>query len=105
MFPITNSKSEPFDKIGKLIQETLGISRTSLYVPEWAALSLASLIEGLFALLRKAPPVSRKNIESTLADRVFSIEKAHKELGFKPQKDPQSGIRDTVLWYMENGWV
>jgi len=55
--------------------------------------------------MRKAPPVSRKNIESTLADRVFSIEKARRELGFSPVMDPDTGLRQTVEWYKKQGWV
>ena len=51
------------------------------------------------------PPVARKNIESTIADRVFSIEKARRELGFEPRVDPDIGIKETVRWYLENDWV
>ena len=71
----------PFDDIRKILQKALAIKRLPLYVPERAALALASLSETLFPLFGKTPPVSRKNIESTLADRVFSIEKAARELG------------------------
>ena len=45
------------------------------------------------------------NIESTLADRVFSIAKAKEELGFKPQVDAGTGLKSTIQWYMENGWI
>lgn len=105
IYLITNQQSEPFDKIWGIIQETLGVKRIPLYVPEWAALTMASLTEKIFSLLGKSPPVTRKNIESTLADRVFSIEKAQRELGFNPKVDPAKGLRDTVLWYKNNGWV
>ena len=76
-----------------------------MYVPEWIALSIATIVEKIFSLAGKTPPVSRKNIESTLADRVFSIEKAQKELGFNPKIDPENGLRGTVEWYKEKGWV
>ena len=105
IYLITNRQSEPFDKIRSIIQEALGVRRIPLYVPEWAILTMASISEKIIALLGKAPPVTRKNIESTLADRVFSIEKAQRELGFYPQMDPEIGLRETVLWYKRNGWV
>lgn len=105
IYLITNRHSEPFDRIREIIQESLGIKKRALYVPERAALALASLIEKTFGLIGKSPPVSRKNIESTLADRVFSIEKASGELGFNPGIDPGEGLRETVLWYKENGWI
>lgn len=102
---ITNAQSEPFDRIRLTIQDALGVRRFPLYAPEWVALAMASLIEKGFTMLGKTPPVARKNIESTIADRVFSIEKARRELGFEPRVDPKTGIKKTVRWYMENGWV
>ena len=105
IYLITNKQSEPFDEIRAIIQETLGLKKRALYVPEWAALTLAMLIEKSFSLIGKSPPVSRKNIESTLADRVFSVEKAVRELGFDPKVKPSSGLHETVKWYMDNKWI
>lgn len=105
VYLITNRQSEPFDRIREIIQEALGRRKSALYIPEWAALTAASIIEKSFLILKKSPPVARKNIESTLADRVFSIEKATRELGFDPRVDPVKGLRDTVLWYRENQWI
>lgn len=105
VYLITNTHSEPFDDIIKIIQESLGVSGISVTVPEWAALTAASVIEYIYNLFRKTPPVTRKNIESTLADRVFSIDKARRELGFEPCISPEKGLRDTIIWYVKNGWV
>lgn len=102
---VTNKNSEPFDKILKIISKALEIRCFTVPVPEWAALGAASGIESLCNMFGKSPFVTRKNIESTLADRVFSIEKAQKELGFNPSIDPEKGLRDTVLWYREQGWI
>jgi len=105
IYLITNSRSEPFDNLRLILQKSLGIKRFPLYIPEWTALLIASLVETVFMAMGKQPPVSRKNIESTLADRVFSIEKASKELGFSPAVDPKIGLKETVQWYIEKGWV
>jgi len=105
VYLLTNQESLPFDKIRKILQQALAIKRFPLYVPEWAALFVASLSEKIFPVIGKTPPVSRKNIESTLADRVFSIEKAKKELGFHPRVNPEIGLRETVEWYKEQKWV
>lgn len=66
---------------------------------------MASVIEKTFSLIGKTPPVARKNIESTIADRVFSNEKARHELGFNPTVDPETGLKETVHWYMRNKWM
>jgi dihydroflavonol-4-reductase len=102
---ITNAQSEPFDKIVKIIKDAQGVSDFSLRVPEWAALNAASLVEHISILFGLTPFITRKNIESTVADRVFSIEKARRDLGFEPRIDPEEGLRDTVRWYLKNGWI
>ena len=102
---ITNGTSIPFDHLRQLILKGLAISRFPLYVPEMLALLTADLVEKVWTSMGKAPPVTRKNIESTLSDRVFSIDKARRELGFSPEVDPADGIVETVRWYKEKGWV
>jgi nucleoside-diphosphate-sugar epimerase len=105
IYLLTNAESLPFDDIRKILQQALGIRRLPFYVPESVALTMASFSEKFFPLIGKVPPVSRKNIESTISDRVFSIDKAKKELGFDPKVDPRSGLKETVEWYREQGWV
>jgi nucleoside-diphosphate-sugar epimerase len=105
IYLLTNSKSEPFDHIHQIIQATLGAKNVLPRVPEWATLAAASGIEAMYRMMGKAPPVTRKNIESTIADRVFSIEKARRELGFSPDIDTDAGLRQAVEWYRRQGWV
>jgi len=105
VYLITNEQSEPFDNILSYIQTALGVKRPPLYIPEWAALAGAAVLESIFKLAGRPPPITRKNIESTLADRVFSISKAQRELGFRTSIDPQAGIAETVRWYRQQGWV
>ncbi len=102
---ITNAQSEPFDDLIRIIRETLGAGGIAIPLPAGPALVAAGAMEFVWRLLGKVPPVTRKNIESTLADRVFSIEKARRELGFEPQVDPVKGLTETIRWYMENGWI
>lgn len=102
---ITNPRPEPFDRLRQTILSALDVRRPTLYVPESIALGIGALCEWLFPLIGRAPPVTRKNIESTLADRVFSNEKAERELGFMPRVDPEQGLRETVQWYKEHGWI
>lgn len=105
IYLITNREPLPFDDILNILQQALGVSRTPIYVPEWAALFGAAVLEKVFSLIKTPPPVTRSNIKSTLADRVFSIEKARADLGFDPRMDPKIGLAKTAIWYQENGWL
>jgi nucleoside-diphosphate-sugar epimerase len=105
IYLLTNPHSEPFDHLRKIILNALEISRPPLYIPEWLAMVSASLIEKLYLTIGRPPPVTRKNIESTLADRVFSIEKSHIELDFQPEIPVVEGLRETVKWYQKEGLI
>jgi dihydroflavonol-4-reductase len=105
LYFITNEIPEKFDDMRRYIATGLNMKRPVLYVPEWMALTAAGMIEALFKALGKVPPVTRNNIQSTLADRVFSIEKTIKDLGFKTHIPAGQGIVETVRWYKEKGWV
>ncbi len=52
------------------------------------------------------PYVSRRTVWWTTADRyICSIEKAKRELGYKPIYTLEEGLRRTIAWYMERGIV
>jgi len=105
IYLITNTEPEPFDRIASIMQDALESSKPTIFIPEWAALGFASVLEKIYPFFGKHPPVSRKNIESTLADRVFSIEKAKRDLDFKPVVDPVIGIKEMILWYSKRQWL
>jgi nucleoside-diphosphate-sugar epimerase len=105
LYFLTNETPEKFDDIRQYIAKGLNMKRPVLYVPEWMALTGASVIETLFKMIGKVPPVTRNNIRSTLADRVFSVEKSIKDLGFATHIPAEQGIIETVKWYKEKGWV
>ena len=105
IYLLTNRDALPFDEIRKIILKALGVRRPPFYLPEWLALSFAAGVENAFKAVGQTPPVARKNIESTLADRVFSSQKAQRELGFSPKIDPAEGLTETVQWYRKNEWV
>lgn len=102
---LTNETPEKFDDIRQYIARGLDMKRPVLYVPEWMALAGASLIETVYRFAGKVPPVTRNNIQSTLADRVFSMEKTINDLGFATRVPAEQGIIDTVKWYRQQGWI
>ncbi len=44
-------------------------------------------------------------VDSILANRAFDISKARRELSYEPQVDLDEGIRRTVRWYEEQGYL
>ena len=95
--------SYPMDEIRRLVVAALGTSPPYPYLPTWLAFAGAWAVETLACKTGRVPMVTRRNIASTIADRVFSIEKAKRQLGFTPQVSLAEATRETVAWSQTQG--
>lgn len=105
VYLIASNTSPPLSDIFRYITSALKIKRVYYYVPFRFAYCVAFLLERLAAVSGKTPVASRKNIVSTITDRIFSISKAQRELGYIPSKPLELGINETVKWFTELGLV
>lgn len=96
---ICGEKSYPFDEIIRCIKKALSSKKISIYVPTCIALLGASILEYFAKISHKIPIVTRQNIKSTIADRIFSIEKAQNDFGYCPSTELREGLFDTIKWY------
>jgi nucleoside-diphosphate-sugar epimerase len=69
-----------------------------------SAYALATLIEGIYKFfqIKQAPPITRYRVCNAGRDYHFSIEKAHRILGYSPRINLDEAIRRTVNWYRES---
>jgi len=102
---ITSDDSFELDSIRQAVLEALSIKRFYPYVPTIIAKFGALGLESAAKLFRFSPIVTYRNIDSTATDRVFSISKAIKHLGYQPKTILQEGIGETVKWYVNNGFL
>jgi dihydroflavonol-4-reductase len=49
------------------------------------------------------PPIHRRRVDFYTKSRAFSIEKAKRLLGYRPEVSLEDGIRRTLDWYVANG--
>ncbi len=102
---IASEKSYELSKLWNITVDSLEDKRTYFYIPTTVAKLVAFVCELIAKTYGGIPLVNRRNIESTVTDRVFSIEKAKKELGYTPKVNLEEGIKQTVKWYKENGYL
>lgn len=99
------NRSESTEDVRKLILKSLEIRRPKIILPVTLAKCGALFLETIAPCLGVNPPITTKNIASTLANRVFSIERAKSELGYTPQVGIVKGINETVTWYCHHGYI
>lgn len=102
IYIITAEKSIDLRSIAKIISRVLDKKVRFIYVPKVLMLFAAFIIEHLWILVKKRPPITKKNIKNLSNDRLYNISKAESELKFKPEISMHEGIEKVVRWYVES---
>ena len=82
------------------IAEALGVPPVKTYIPYWLAMTAARVMEFIWKLFRiKMRPLLTTYTVTNLGSRFrFSIDKAQRELGWKPRITYREGFRKTMKW-------
>ena len=95
---VTNGEPLAFWEFVDRMLDELGQPRTKGRVPFWLAYSVATVVEGWNALLRRSKAedgLTRFAVRYMCTHHYFSIEKARRELGYDPAVSINEGIRRT----------
>jgi nucleoside-diphosphate-sugar epimerase len=88
--------------IAGMIAELLGVRRPRVRLPAWPFQMAGSVCEAICVPLGLEPPIYRRRVDFFTKSRAFSIEKARRVLGYRPQVPLETGLRRTLDWYRGN---
>lgn len=74
-------------------------------LPEGLARAAGAIMEGVRAVTRVEMPLTRARVDFMTSDRAYDGSRALEELGFAPKVGLREGMRRTVQWYREQGWL
>ena len=95
-----------WDSVIEALEDAFQKKLRRVHIPIWLARVAASAVEAYAALARKPATFNREKIREILADGwVCSIQRAREELAFEPRITVRQGMRDTVDWCRQNGWI
>lgn len=93
-------------EVSAATKAVLGRFSIPVRVPHVAVFSVAAVAQAVAALRRRAATLNiEKAKDLTRRYWICSIDKAACEIGFQPQLTLEAGIRDTIGWYREQGWL
>ena len=104
---ITSEQFYTWDQINATIIKAFNDKKTlKLKIPHSIVLSIGA-ISGALGKFSKKPPVFNyeKGIDFIQNFWTCSVEKAKKDLNFSQKISLEDGMRDTAIWYIENGWL
>ena len=88
-----------------LIAEEAGVAPPRLHLPVWPVWLAGAACEALCAPLGIEPPLYRRRVDFFTKSRAFDITRARQELGYAPSVSLRDGVRRTLTWYKEQGWL
>ncbi len=102
---IAGAKPTLFTDVISHIASSIGQTVPTLSLPTSIALGMGYALQVLGSLLKFQPPIFPSRVRTMTTTYYYSIEKARKELGYKPRVSFAQGAILTGKWYMSQGWL
>lgn len=102
IYHITGEKPLSFKSLAKTIAKELNVEPPKFSVSREIMLVGATVGE---AILGEKVPLGRDGVKFFSEDRRFSWEKAQDHLGYNPQISITRGIKNTIDWYKQHGYL
>ena len=92
------------NELVEVIAKALGVPVPDKNFPfVWPVMTGAWVIEKVYTLFGKEPPIFPRRVNWFIKNRAFDISKAKRELGYEPKFDLETGIKNTAEWYKKEG--
>ncbi len=88
-----------------LVADEAGVPAPRLHLPVlpfWIAGAMCEAVSAPFGI---EPPIYRRRVDFFTKSRAFDITRARHEIGFCPKIGLREGIRRTMTWYRDHGWL
>lgn len=87
------------------VGESIGIKVRFIHLPFLPLYIAACLCEFICKPFRIPPPLFRRRVDWFRQNRAFKIDKAKKELNYKPLVGIEEGLKRTAKWYKDNSYI
>jgi nucleoside-diphosphate-sugar epimerase len=89
----------------RVIADESGVPPPALKLPVWPVWVAGVLCEAACAPVGLEPPIYRRRVDFFTKSRAFDISRARTELGYQPKVGLREGVRRTLAWYRQAGWL
>ncbi|MGB7948037.1 MAG: NAD-dependent epimerase/dehydratase family protein [Candidatus Binatia bacterium] len=93
------------NELVQAIARILGVNLNIRHVPFWPLWSAALMCEIGYKPFRADPPLFRRRVDWFRQNRAFCIEKAKRDLGYRPKVGLEEGLARTAAWYLDQGLI
>ena len=91
--------------LAAMIAEEAHVPPPTIHLPVWPFWFAGAVCETICAPFGIEPPIYRRRVDFFTKSRAFDITRARTELGYEPRVDLRQGIRRSLVWYKQQGWI
>jgi nucleoside-diphosphate-sugar epimerase len=88
-----------------VIAREAGVEPPRTKLPVWPFWLAGAACEAVCVPLGIEPPIYRRRVDFFTKSRAFDITRARNEIGYAPKVGLREGIRKTLAWYRQQGWL
>lgn len=104
-FILCSNEYGTLKELAAIIARELGVSEPQFSPPIAPLMLAAKFCEAICKPLGIEPPLHTRRVEFFIKSRAFSNHKARSLIDYKPNISTQQGVRRTIKWYQENGYL
>ena len=103
---ISSERFYNWKEVGEITARIMNKHVLRLRIPEWGVYTIAAFAE-VFSTFNKKPALLNIEKAKDIVQDAWTcdISKAKNELGYQEKLSLEEGIRNTVQWYREQGWL
>ncbi len=104
-FNIASDQPLTLNELAAVIADEVGVRLPRLKIPVapvWAAAWMCEKVCEPFGI---KPPLFRRRVGFFTHNRAFDLTRAREGLGYESKWPNRDGIRETIRWYREAGWI
>lgn len=102
---IADEEYHSIETIVRKTAEALGVEVRIPHFPVTPIVVLGHVVEKVCRPLRIEPPIFPRRVDWFRQNRAFRIDRAKRELGYRPRVGLDEGLRRTGEWYREQGYL
>lgn len=95
---LAGERAMSIEELVATIAAVYGVSPPTLRLPARLGFVGGYVLELLFKGLSQPPPFSRRTLDFYLKNNSYRIDRAERDLGFRPEVDLPAGVSETVRW-------
>jgi dihydroflavonol-4-reductase len=102
---LAGDEAPTLNHLVQVIAEEAGVAPLRLHLPVWPFWMAGAACELICAPFGVEPPLYRRRVDFFTKSRAFDISRARAELGYAPVVGLREGVRRTLEWYKQAGWL